>query len=133
MLHDQFGKQALILMLVSATFWRALDRTPWISYVPDAYFKAAWEILQDPFLAELPEPWEPLPIKPASGSPDSGLEWLRSSDDEEDDDKFDKTYHTKSMQSSSSSSARSQSGASGKRPRGSGSSGKGSATKAAKT
>ncbi|KAE8900108.1 hypothetical protein PF005_g22124 [Phytophthora fragariae] len=84
-------------------------------------------------MTEIPERWEPLPIKPAPGPPDSSLNWLHSSDDDEDDDKFDKTYHDKATPSSGSASARPQSGATGKRPRGSSSSVKGSATKVAKT
>ncbi|KAE8999466.1 hypothetical protein PR003_g20238 [Phytophthora rubi] len=133
MLHDRFGKRALVDMLVSATYWQALDRTPWMNFVPEGYYHAAQEKLEDPAMTEIPELWEPLPIKPAPGSPDSSLSWLHSSDDDEDDDKFDKTYHGKTTASSGSASARSQSAASGKRPRGSGSAGKGSATKIAKT
>ncbi|KAE9203541.1 hypothetical protein PF002_g20896 [Phytophthora fragariae] len=84
-------------------------------------------------MTEIPELWEPLPIKPAPGSPDSSLSWLHSSDDEEDDDKFDQTYHGKSNVPSGSASAGSKSNASGKRPRGLSSAGRGSATKVAKT
>ncbi|KAE8977833.1 hypothetical protein PR003_g26239 [Phytophthora rubi] len=132
-LHDRFGKRALVDMLVSATYWQALDRTPWMNFVPEGYYHAAQEKLEDPAMTEVPELWEPLPIKPTPGSPDSSLSCIHSSDDDEDDDKFDKTYHGKVTASSGSVSARSQSGASGKRPRGSGSVGKGSATKVAKT
>ncbi|KAE8877320.1 hypothetical protein PF003_g38562 [Phytophthora fragariae] len=106
-----------------------------MNFVPEGYYHAAQEKLEDPAMTEVPELWEPLPTKPAPGSPDSSLSWLHSSDDDddEDDDKFDKTYHGKTTASSGSASARSQSDASGKRPRGSGSGGKGSATKVAKT
>ncbi|KAE9006150.1 hypothetical protein PR001_g17272 [Phytophthora rubi] len=104
-----------------------------MNYVPEGYYHAAQEKLEDSAMTEIPELWEPLPIKPAPGSPDSRLSWLHSSDDDEDDDKFDKTYHGKTTPSSGSASARAQSGASGKRPRGSSSAGKGSATKVAKT
>ncbi|KAE9178602.1 hypothetical protein PF002_g26756 [Phytophthora fragariae] len=133
MLHDRFGKRALVDMLVSATYWQALDRTPWMNFVPEGYYHAAQEKLEDPAMTEVPELWEPLPIKPAPGSPDSSLSWLHSSDDDEDDDKFDQTYHGKSNVRSGSASAGSKSSASGKRPRGLGSAGKGSATKVAKT
>ncbi|KAE9011838.1 hypothetical protein PR003_g18578 [Phytophthora rubi] len=133
MLHDRFRKRTLVDMLVSATYWQALDRTPWINYIPEGYYHAVREKLEDSAMTEIPERWEPLPIKPAPGSPDSSLGWLHSSDDDEDDDKFDKTYHDNTTPSSGSASARSQSGTSGKRPRGSSSSVKGSATKVAKT
>ncbi|KAE9225425.1 hypothetical protein PF002_g14410 [Phytophthora fragariae] len=133
MLHDRFGKRALVDMLVSATYWQALDRTPWMNFVPEGYYHAAQEKLEDPAMTEVPELWEPLPIKPAPGSPDSSLSWLHSSDDDEDDDNFDQTYHGKSNVPSGSASAGSKSSASGKRPRGLSSAGKGSATKVAKT
>ncbi|KAE8984383.1 hypothetical protein PR001_g23190 [Phytophthora rubi] len=133
MLHDRFGKRALVDMLVSATYWQALDRIPWMNFVPEGYYHAAQEKLEDPAMTEVPELWEPLPIKPTPGSPDSSLSWLHSSDGDEDDDKFDKTYQGKDTASSGPVSARSQSGASGKRPRGSGSVSRGSATKVAKT
>ncbi|KAE8965015.1 hypothetical protein PR001_g28854, partial [Phytophthora rubi] len=128
MLHDRFGKRALVDMLVSATYWQALDRTPWMNFVPEGYYHAAQEKLEDPVMTEVPELWEPLPIKPAPGSPDSSLSWLH-----EDDDKFDQTYHGKSNVPSGSASAGSKSSASGERPRGLSSAGKGSATKVAKT
>ncbi|KAE8886386.1 hypothetical protein PF003_g29545 [Phytophthora fragariae] len=114
MLHDRFGKRALVDMLFSATYWQALDRTSWMNYVPEGYYHAAQEKLEDSAMTEIPERWEPLPIKPAPGSPDSSLSWLYSSDDDEDDDKFDKTYHDQTTPSSGSASARSQSGTSGK-------------------
>ncbi|KAE9346477.1 hypothetical protein PF008_g8267 [Phytophthora fragariae] len=94
-------------MLVSATYWQALDRTPWMNYVPEGYYHAAQEKLEDPATTEIPELWEPLPIKPAPCSPDSSLSWLNSSDDDEDEDKFDKTYHDKTTPSSGSASSRS--------------------------
>ncbi|KAE9086343.1 hypothetical protein PF005_g23104 [Phytophthora fragariae] len=37
MLHDRFDKRALVDMLVSATYWQALDRTPWMNFVPEGY------------------------------------------------------------------------------------------------
>ncbi|KAE9015889.1 hypothetical protein PR001_g14791 [Phytophthora rubi] len=94
MLHNQFGKRALVDMLVSATYWQALDRTPWMNYVPEGYYHATQERLEDPAMTEIPELWEPLSTKPAPGSPDSSLDWLRSSNDDEDDDKlFDYVFN----------------------------------------
>ncbi|KAE9166912.1 hypothetical protein PF004_g29001 [Phytophthora fragariae] len=102
-----------------------------MNFVPEGFYHAAQEKLEDPVMTEVPELWEPLPIKLAPGSPDSSLSWLHSSD--EDDDKFDQTYHGKSNVPSGLASAGSKSSASGKRPRGPSSAGKGSATKVAKT
>ncbi|KAE9059558.1 hypothetical protein PF010_g30569 [Phytophthora fragariae] len=65
-----------------------------MNFVPEGFYHAAQEKLEDPVMTEVPELWEPLPIKLAPGSPDSSLSWLHSSD--EDDDKFDQTYHGKS-------------------------------------
>ncbi|GMG15538.1 unnamed protein product [Phytophthora fragariaefolia] len=109
MLHARFGKRALVDMLVSSTYWQALGRTPWMNYVPEGYYHAAQEKLKDPAMSEIPERWEPLPIKPAPGSPDNSLSWPHFSDDDGDDDKFNNTYHAKATPSSVSSSTRSTS------------------------
>ncbi|KAE8971626.1 hypothetical protein PF011_g25962 [Phytophthora fragariae] len=122
-LHDQFGKFALTEMLISAIYWEALDRTPWISFVPDRYFEAALKEVLDPTFDRVPENWDPLPIDPRPISPSShGGSPFRpsSSDEEEDDPKADKTFRSKATAQSSSVHTRGQqSASSGKRPRGS--------------
>ncbi|KAE9354548.1 hypothetical protein PR003_g3309 [Phytophthora rubi] len=122
-LHDQFGKFALTEMLISAIYWEALDRTPWISFVPDRYFEAALKEVLDPTFDRVPENWDPLPIDPRPISPSShGGSPFRpsSSDEEEDDPKADKTFRSKATAQSGSVHTRGQqSASSGKRPRGS--------------
>ncbi|KAE9005442.1 hypothetical protein PR003_g18168 [Phytophthora rubi] len=97
MLHDQFGKTALIEILVSAIYWEALDRTPWTSFVSDRYFEAALKEVLDPVFD-----------RPSS------------SEEEEDDPRVDRTFHSKAAARSGSIPTRGQqSSSSGKRPRGS--------------
>ncbi|KAE8988098.1 hypothetical protein PR003_g19916 [Phytophthora rubi] len=134
MLHDQFGKFALTEMLISAIYWEALDRTPWISFVPDRYFEAALKEVLDPAFDRIPENWDPLPIDPRPRSPSShgGSPFQPSSSDEEEDDpKADKTFRSKAaIQSGSIHTRGQQSTSSSKRPRGSSASG--GTTKASK-
>ncbi|KAG6586652.1 uncharacterized protein IUM83_18124 [Phytophthora cinnamomi] len=135
MLHDQFGKRALVGMLVSAIYWEGLDRTPWTSYVPGGYYEAALKQILDPALDHVPESWGSLPVHPSPGSPpsqdDSIFEFLSS--DSEDDPKTDKTFQGKAAKGPSAVQTRGQQPSSGgKRSRGSAgsSSGSGKAAKA---
>ncbi|KAE9003689.1 hypothetical protein PR001_g17909 [Phytophthora rubi] len=125
MLHGQFGKFALPEMLISAIYWKALDRTPWTSFVPDQYYEKALKDILDPALDMIPESREPLPIRPRSTTPSSysGSPFRLSSSEEEEEDeesKTDPTFHSKAIVGGGSVHTRGQkSSSSGKRPRGS--------------
>ncbi|KAG7391250.1 hypothetical protein PHYBOEH_006765 [Phytophthora boehmeriae] len=60
--HVLFHEDSLVQMLASMIYWNRMDETPWAKYVPDRYFDAAENRLED-FEAQgsLPPKWPSLP------------------------------------------------------------------------
>ncbi|KAG6586722.1 Dual specificity protein kinase shkA [Phytophthora cinnamomi] len=108
LLHDQFGKKALVSMLVSAIYWEQLDSTPWLAYVPSAYYEAAIKRVRDVHLSQRPPNWDPLPEKPSpeDEDDDSSIDTDFSDVDDDADDDDDELGSGGHYQVKSSKSAR---------------------------
>ncbi|KAG6623351.1 Eukaryotic/viral aspartic protease [Phytophthora cinnamomi] len=137
LLHDEFGKKALVSMLFSAIYWEQLDSTPWLAYVPSAYYVAAIKRVRDVHLSQRPPTWDPLPEKPSPEDEDDDssidTDFSNVDDDVDDDDDELGSGGPFQVKSSKSSAASGKGSSGGKRIRDPASSAGGSTSKRGKT